>query len=308
LYLRLEPISWRQEIRDYPTINVEGRYLVASCKAAADADLRLSNNAKLTDLTVELSILVGEQPLDAYDKPLERGIGEFRFHGEMPSRDDLPGMDPFLSGLFYLKPESYSALWDQVREGGYASCEITISVDPVKSEGFGRAWDVSQQLTISSVALNFTRKPIADKPVPQPAPRKWNFASWWNPEAAVEAELDAFATELLNRDVEKRRRNAWLRKIGFVSRIFVYACLFGALFIFRPEALSEGSITTRPLAQLTIGDITGSVLWVVIGLVLMYALFNPKRRPDFQEAWGYFGLVLVLGAVVLGAVFLYFRG
>jgi hypothetical protein len=84
--------------------------------------------------------------------------------------------------------------------------------------------------------------------------------------------------------------------------------LFGALFIFRPEALSEGWITTRPLAQLTIGDITGSVLWVVIGLVLMYALFNPKRRPDFQEAWGYFGLVLVLGAVVLGAVFLYFRG
>jgi hypothetical protein len=37
----------------------------------------------------------------------------------------------------------------------------------------------------------------------------------------------------------------------------------------------------------------------------MYALFNPNRRPDFQEAWGYFGLVLVLGAVVLGVVFLY---
>jgi hypothetical protein len=118
----------------------------------------------------------------------------------------------------------------------------------------------------------------------------------------------SFRPPILNRDVEKRRRNAWLRKIGFVSRIFVYACLFGALFIFRPEALSEGWITTRPLAQLTIGDITGFVLWVVIGLVLMYALFNPKRRPDFQEAWGYFGLVLVLGAVVLGAVFLYLRG
>jgi hypothetical protein len=64
LYLQLEPVSWRQEIRDYPSINVEGRYLVASCKAAADADLRLSNDAKLTDLTVELSILIGE-PVDA---------------------------------------------------------------------------------------------------------------------------------------------------------------------------------------------------------------------------------------------------
>jgi hypothetical protein len=64
LYLRLEPVSWRQEIRDYPSISVEGRYLEASCKAAADSDLRLSNNAKLTDLTVAFSILVGE-PVDA---------------------------------------------------------------------------------------------------------------------------------------------------------------------------------------------------------------------------------------------------
>jgi hypothetical protein len=34
LYLRLELLSWRQEIRDYPSINVEGRYLVANCKPA----------------------------------------------------------------------------------------------------------------------------------------------------------------------------------------------------------------------------------------------------------------------------------
>jgi hypothetical protein len=43
-------------------------------------------------------------------------------------------------------------------------------------------------------------------------PRK-SFFAWLNPDAAADAELDATVAELLSRDVEKRRRNAWLRKI-----------------------------------------------------------------------------------------------
>jgi hypothetical protein len=39
----------------------------------------------------------------------------------------------------------------------------------------------------------------------------------------------------------------------------------------------------------------------------MNALFKPNPRPDFQEVWGYFSVALALGALVLGAVFLYFR-
>ena len=91
LYLRLEPLSWGQEIRNYPTINVVGRYLVATCKAAADSDLRLSNDIKLADLTVELSILEGE-PVDARGKRLERGIGDVYLR---------EGIDPFISVCFY---------------------------------------------------------------------------------------------------------------------------------------------------------------------------------------------------------------
>src|SRR5262249_6977964 len=131
------------------------------------------------------------------------------------------------------------------------------------------------------------------------------FLAWRNPSAAADAELDASIVELLHQDVDKRRRNAWLRKISFVGRIFVYAGLFGALFIFRPEGLSN--VTSKPLAQLYIGDILAAVLWVVMALVLLNAFFRPNPRPDFQEAWGLFGLVLSIGALLLGALFLYLR-
>jgi hypothetical protein len=278
LYLRLEPLSWCQEIRNYPTINVVGRYLAAKCKAAADSDLRLSNNIKLADVTVELSILEGE-PGDAGGKRLDRGIGDVYFRAVPPS-DYEPGIDSFISVCFYFKSDSYTAVWDQVRNGSYAGCEISISVDDVKSEGFGWLWDVSQPLTISSAAINFTRKPSADKPAGEAPPRR-GFFTWLNPSAAADAKLDADIAELLGRDVEKRRRNAWLRQIGFVSRIAVYACLFGALFIFRPEGASD--VTTKPIAQLAIGDIMAAVVWVIIGLLLIRALFKPNPRPDFRR-------------------------
>ena len=165
MYLLLEPVSWRQEIRDHPSINVEGRYLVARCKPAANSDLRLSDDTKLNDLSIELSILAGK-PEDARGEALKEGtIGDFRLHGEFP---------PFISALIFLKPHSYDALWDQVRDGGYVGCQITIYIGPVKSEGSGWLWDVDQRLSISTVDINFTRKAIADRPINQ-APARRSF-------------------------------------------------------------------------------------------------------------------------------------
>ena len=125
-----------------------------------------------------------------------------------------------------------------------------------------------------------------------------------NPDAAADAELDAHVAEMLNRDVEKRRRRAWLRKVGVVSRIVVYACLLGALFFFKPEGVSN--IGTKPLAQLALGDIVAALFWIIIGLFLLRALFKPNPRPDLQEAWGMFGLVAG-GVLFLGGLFLYVR-
>src|SRR5262249_39071260 len=41
---------------------------------------------------------------------------------------------PLLHGWFYLKPDSYAAVWDQVRDGGYVGCNITMKVGPVQNE------------------------------------------------------------------------------------------------------------------------------------------------------------------------------
>jgi hypothetical protein len=125
---------------------------------------------------------------------------------------------------------------------------------------------------------------------------------WSNHDDALERELDEWAAERLNRDVEKRRKNAWLRKVGFITRIFVYGGLFGLLFVFTPEGVSEGWIPKRPFAELTIGDAAAAVLWFGIGCMLFRALFNPNPRPDFREHWGYFGLVLFAGTSIIAVV------
>src|SRR5262249_28990442 len=115
-------------------------------------------------------ILVGEQPIDKHGNPLKQGIGCFYCSDSQAPRDDLPGMlDPLLDGWFYLKPDSYAAVWDQVRDGGYVGCSITLKVGPVQNELPPHVWDVSQPLSILAVWLRFTRKPIANKPANQAA-------------------------------------------------------------------------------------------------------------------------------------------
>ena len=159
-HILLTPLKWFQEISHYPAINVEGRNLKVSCTAAAP-DVLLSNDAKWTDLPVELGILIGEQPLDGDGNPLKQGVGCFYFSDAQAH--------PLLHGWFSLKPDSYAAVWDQVRDGGYVGCNITMKVGPVQNELPPKVWDVRQPLFVLAVSLRFTRKPIADKPTDQAA-------------------------------------------------------------------------------------------------------------------------------------------
>ena len=169
-HILLTPLKWFQEISHYPAINVEGRNLKVNCTLAAAPDLLSSNNAKLTGLDAELAILVGERPIDEHGNPLKQGIGCFYFSDAQAPRDNLPGMlDPLLHGWLYLKPDSYAAVWDQVRDGGYVGCSITLKVGPVQNELPPHVWDVSQSLFILAVSLRFTRKAMAGKPANQAA-------------------------------------------------------------------------------------------------------------------------------------------
>ena len=64
-----------------------------------------------------------------------------------------------------------AALWDQVRDGGYVDCVISLGVDGVQDDTWG-----DRPLLITSASINFVRKPILEKPASQQAPRKSLFS------------------------------------------------------------------------------------------------------------------------------------
>ena len=99
--------------------------------------------------------------------------------------------------------------------------------------------------------------------------------------------------ERLWEEVEERRKKAWLRKVGFVTRIFVYAGIFGLLYYFTPDSLRDGWLFSRPFAALTLSDVLTALVWLLILLRLVHALFNPNPRPDFREHYGWLGVVSI---------------
>jgi hypothetical protein len=123
-----EPIEWVQEI------NVEGRQLRAHCKASAD-----------------LVIVDGQSTEKELTGLSQKAVGGI-FYVEDQN---------LVYGWFYLKnPDSYTALWDEVRDGGYFNCSISLlGVGPVRLEAPDTwIWDAKHPLSIETVSLRFTRK------------------------------------------------------------------------------------------------------------------------------------------------------
>jgi hypothetical protein len=71
----LKPISWSHEIRRYPTINVVGLQLRATCRTLLDSDLLLSEGHRLRDLEIELSIFQGDPDAKERERLSEQAIG-----------------------------------------------------------------------------------------------------------------------------------------------------------------------------------------------------------------------------------------
>ena len=96
---------------------------------------------------------------------------------------------------------------------------------------------------------------------------------------------------------EKEHQKKWLRPIGFVARLMVYAALFITLYIFRPDDISD-----VPLAKLTISIIFKTVIWAAVGIWLIKALFNPTEEQEAKDRWGNLGLLMIGAAFVVGAL------
>jgi hypothetical protein len=97
---------------------------------------------------------------------LERGVGRFSFLDDIKPRD--PWDEPFyacVTGWFYLNPDSYADLLEEVRDGGYSDCRIEIKVTPVGHRPIDRVWDVTSHSTlfILEASVQFTRKVFEEK-------------------------------------------------------------------------------------------------------------------------------------------------
>jgi hypothetical protein len=109
-------------------------------------------------------------------------------------------------------------------------------------------------------------------------------------EATKEAETADTVAQ--NRAKDERER-IWLRPIGFVVRLIVYAALFFLVYLYAP-----GDILNTPLARLTLRDIFGAIATAALVMALATALFNPSEDDEVKEAWGWIGVLIIVGGVI----------
>lgn len=90
----------------------------------ANCELLLCNGAKFRDFQIPLHIFHGELQAnqDLKSDLVAEAMGGIWFIEEQN----------FVHGWLYFKSNNFTALWDQVRDGGYIGCKIHLGVEPVQ--------------------------------------------------------------------------------------------------------------------------------------------------------------------------------
>jgi hypothetical protein len=155
----------------------------------------------------------------------------------------------------------------------------------------------------SLLKLKPTTPVSPEPPPPLPPPPAWppntleELVSMSEASATAAEARDEREAEVRRSQAEKEERAAeerkYLRIVGFFGRLATYGALFFAVYIYAPKDISH-----TPLAALTLGDITGTILAIVITFALIRALFNPSDDDQTKDAWGYLG-VLYLGVAFM---------
>ena len=143
----LKPLSWHQSTSCRASAQEGDLYIWTRCVPTKECDVVLSNGAKLRDYKIDVGINHGVfKPDDRAKYHLsDEAIGGLKLIVE---RD-------YVHGWFYIGSNNYSALWDQVRTGGYADCTIELWVEQVEGATGGDLF------SIESASVDFVRKPDA---------------------------------------------------------------------------------------------------------------------------------------------------
>ena len=165
-YMRLKPYEWIQSLSNYQSIGVEGRRLMVNSKIEAATEINLSSGENLSEFNFNL-LIFDDEPSKINNKPLERGFGLLVYYPSQAARDAYGAQDAFVGGWFCIRPKNYDELWNQIRQGGYADCWISLEVGPVVSRDYDWLWDVAKQraLFITTFTIDFKRLAAAEKQV-----------------------------------------------------------------------------------------------------------------------------------------------
>jgi len=153
--ISFEPVEWIQEIGDYQDIEIHSRHLRADCRPASDCDLLLDGIEDIRKFAlIQFGIIDGPPAAEQLEKSRlsKQALGGIWYNRGHPG------------GWFHLKePDSYAAVWDQVRYGSYLDCTITLGVGSVHSEMGRMIWNTDQPLSIEIVSFQFIRKTNINK-------------------------------------------------------------------------------------------------------------------------------------------------
>jgi hypothetical protein len=119
----------------------EDERLSLVCEPESNCKVTLSNGDKLRDYKILLNIVQGE----LYEPIPEDALGRLSLFA--------PNLI-LIDGYLYLKPAVYSAVWKQVRQGRYDTCQIDLGLDPIHDND---VWKVDT-VSIVTASLTFNRR------------------------------------------------------------------------------------------------------------------------------------------------------
>jgi hypothetical protein len=90
-----------------------------------------------------------------------------------------------------------------------------------------------------------------------------------------------------------------LPRLGLLVRIMVYAALFFLLYAYWPK-----NIWDRPIGTLAAHEIITPIVFIILALFLIRALFNPADDDLIRRAWGWLGVVLIAASPMFASYIL----
>lgn len=115
------------------------------------------------------------------------------------------------------------------------------------------------------------------------------------------AELDALIAQAWCEEAEQAKQRKVSNPLGFIARLVTYGVLLGTWWLFQPSK----NILSVPFAQLTLGTLLGFFVWIGAGIYLIKFLFTPSADANARDGWNGLGIVLVVGVVLGGSVYLW---